>query len=131
VLSADIAFLHVPAAWAVRKSGMRRSSADCRPDASHRDVAVQLDAPCGLPPTKPSCVPVDRRCDSAKHARFLDDATLLGGAIAAHPCAESGRKTCSMKTHDLFAVDRFERIGLRATEVVQCRMSHVRIESGP
>lgn len=144
--SAYITFLQAPAAWAVRKSGVRRGSPDWRPflgpltDRSAgqtqtivtslfdwlRDVGyLQLNPAAGLPK-------VGRR-DREKQARFLstDDTALLREAIAARPGAESGREARLAQARDLFAVDLFERTGLRTTEVVQCRMGHVRIEPVP
>ncbi|OAJ53586.1 hypothetical protein A6V36_37005 [Paraburkholderia ginsengiterrae] len=141
--SAYIGFLHAPAPWAIRKPGVRRGSPDWRPflgpltDRSAgqtqkivtslfdwlRDVGyLQLNPATGLPTVG--------RGDPAKQARFLspDDTALLREAIAGRPAANSSREARLAMARDLFAVDLFERTGLRTTEVVQCRMGHVRIE---
>ncbi|WP_166618317.1 hypothetical protein [Paraburkholderia madseniana] len=130
----------------MRKPGGRRGSPDWRPflrplsDRSAgqtqkivtslfdwlRDVGyLQLNPATGLPK-------VGRR-EPEKQARFLspDDTALLRETIAARPGAESGREARLTNARDLFAVDLFERTGLRTTEVVQCRMGHVRIEPVP
>ncbi|MGF6766261.1 site-specific recombinase XerD [Paraburkholderia sp. GAS33] len=141
-----VGFLQAPASWAVRKPGVRRGSPDWRPflgpltDRSAgqtqkivtalfdwlRDVGfLQLNPATGLPTVG--------RHETDKQARFLsrDDTALLREAIAARAGAESGRETRLAKARDLFVVDLFERTGLRTTEVVQCRMGHVRIEPVP
>jgi integrase len=73
------------------------------------------------------------RRDPEKQARFLsaNHTALIREAILARPGAESGREAVLSKARDLFAVDLFERTGLRTAEVVQCRMGHVRIEPVP
>ncbi|HEX7906646.1 MAG TPA: site-specific integrase [Paraburkholderia sp.] len=144
--SACIGFLQAPASWAVRQPGVRRGSPDWRPflgplsDRSAgqtqkivtslfdwlRDVGyLQLNPASGLPT-------VGRRAPE-KQARFLspDDTALLRETIAARPGAGSGREARLANARDLFAVDLLERTGLRTSEVVQCRMGHVRIEPVP
>ena len=77
-----------------------------------RDVGyLQLNPAAGLPK-------VGRR-EPEKQARFLspDDTALLREAIAARPGEESGREARLANARDLFAVDLFERTGLR-TRVV-------------
>ncbi|SIO72899.1 Site-specific recombinase XerD [Burkholderia sp. GAS332] len=148
--SAYIGFLQAPAPWAVRKHGVRRGSPDWRPflgpflgpltDRSSgqtqkivtslfdwlRDVGyLQLNPATGLPT-------VGRR-EPEKQSRFLspDDTALLRETIAARPGAQSGREARLANARDLFTVDLLERTGLRTSEVVQCRMGHVRIEPVP
>jgi integrase len=144
--AAYIGFLRSPASWAIRKAGVRRGSPGWRPflgplsDRSAgqtqkivtslfdwlRDVGyLQLNPATGLPTAG--------RREPEKQARILsaDDTALIREAISARPGAESGREAILSKARDLFAVDLFERTGLRTTEVVQCRMGHVRIEPVP
>ncbi|CAE6818771.1 Tyrosine recombinase XerC [Paraburkholderia aspalathi] len=139
-----VGFLQAPAPWAVRARGVRRGSADWRPflgpltDRSAgqtqkivtslfdwlRDVGyLQLNPAAGLPT-------VGRR-EPEKQARFLapDDTALIREAIAARP--EPSREARLAKARDRFAVDLFERTGLRTTEAVRCQMGHVRIEPVP
>ncbi|CAB3804497.1 tyrosine-type recombinase/integrase [Paraburkholderia fynbosensis] len=142
--TAFVVFLQAPAPWAIRNPGVRRGSPDWRPflgplsDRSAgqtqkivtslfdwlRDVGyLQRNPAAGLPA-------VGRRLPE-KQPRFLspDDTALLREAIAARP--ERSREACLAKARDLFAVDLFERTGLRTTEAVRCRMGHVKIEPVP
>ncbi|MCX4150035.1 MULTISPECIES: tyrosine-type recombinase/integrase [Paraburkholderia] len=137
-----LAFLQAPASWAIRRPGVRRGSSDWRPflkplsDRSAgqtqkivtslfdwmRDVGyLQLNPATGMPT-------VGRR-QPEKQARFLapDDTALIREVIAARP--ELSREARLAKARDLFAVDLFERTGLRTTEAVRCVMGHVRIET--
>jgi integrase len=144
--SAYIGFLQAPTPWAIRTPGAQRGSPDWRPflrpltvrsagqtekiDSSQfdwlRDVGyLQLNPAAGLPtvgrrPRKSrrvSCHRTTRRCRARR--------------LPPRPEAESGREVRLANARDLFTADLFERTGLRTTEVVQCRMGHVRIEPVP
>lgn len=138
--SGYISFLQDPPAWAIRERGVRRGSPDWRPFLKPlsmrsagqtqkivtslfdwlRDVGyLQFNPAAGLP--------VVDRMETEKQSRFLspDDCMLLRETIAARP--EKSREDLLTKARDLFAVDLFERTGLRTTEAVSCSMGDVRI----
>lgn len=142
--SGYIAFLQAPAPWAIRKAGARRGTDDWRPflkglsDRSAgqtqkivtslfdwlRNVGyLRLNPATGLPTVG--------RTEQEKQSRFLSpvDTALIREAIADRP--ESSREARLAKARDLFAVDLFERTGLRTTEAVRCQMGHIRMEPVP
>jgi len=142
--TAYIGFLQAPEPWAIRAHGIRRGDPAWRPFLGPlsersagqtqkivtslfdwlRDVGyLQLNPASGLPNVG--------RITQEKQSRFLssEDTALVREAIAAR--SETSREARLAKARDLFAIDLFERTGLRTTEAVRCSMSHVRIERVP
>ncbi|MBK5124958.1 hypothetical protein IQ288_34590 [Burkholderia sp. R-69980] len=114
---AYIGFLQALAPWAIRKPGVRRGSPDWRPFIG--------------PLTDRSA------CQTQKIVTSLFDWLRDVGYLQLNPDAATRRSSCHRTTRRCclkrlargqFAVDLFERTGLRITEVVQCRMGHVSIE---
>jgi hypothetical protein len=141
--SAYIGFRQAPAPLAIRKPGVRRGSPGWRPflgpltDRSAgqtRKLSRRCSTGCATSATcnsirPPVCRRAGRR-EPEKQGRFLspDDTALLREAIAGWPARNPAARRAWRGRATLFAVDLFERTGLRTTEVVQCRMGHVRIE---